>query len=94
LLVYTENGLGDRIVGRFAESPAGPWSALVLLYKCPEMSKDKGLFTYAAKAHPWATSGEEILVSYCVNAWDFGRLFRDAEVYRPKFVRVKLSPSR
>ena len=30
--VYTELGLSDRIVARFAESPEGPWSEAVLLY--------------------------------------------------------------
>jgi hypothetical protein len=93
VLVYTENGLGDRIVGRFAKAPAGPWSAPVLLYRCPEMAADKGVFSYSAKAHPWAGKGE-LLISYCVNAWDFGRLFREEKVYRPRFVRVKLGPIR
>ena len=27
VLVYTQNGLGDRIVGRFSDTPHGPWSA-------------------------------------------------------------------
>jgi hypothetical protein len=94
VLVYTENGLSDRIVGRFANTAAGPWSAPVLLYKCPEMAQDKGVFCYAAKAHPWAAKGEELLISYCVNAWEFARLFRDEKVYRPKFVRVKLGPAK
>jgi hypothetical protein len=91
--VYTENGLGDRIMGRFSGAPDGPWSEPMLLYKCPEMAKDKGVFSYAAKAHPWAATGRELVVSYCVNTWEFARLFRDAEVYRPKFVRVKLGPA-
>jgi hypothetical protein len=90
--VYTENGLSDRIVGRFADSPEGPWSAPVLLYRCPEMAKDAGVFAYAAKAHPWAAAGNELVVSYCVNAWKFGRLFEDEKVYRPRFVRVTLTP--
>jgi hypothetical protein len=90
IAVYTENGLSDRIVGRFANTPEGPWSSPLLLYQCPEMAKDKGVFCYAAKAHPWAASGDELLVSYCVNSWEFARLFRDAKVYRPKFVRVRL----
>jgi len=90
VLVYTENGLGERIVARFARAPDGPISAPVLLYKCPEMAKDKGVFCYSAKAHAWAASGDELIVSYCVNAWDFGRLFRDEKVYRPRFVRVTL----
>ena len=89
VVVYTENGLGDRIVGRFAPAPEGPWSDAVLLYKCPEMAKDKGVFSYAAKAHPWASAENELIVSYCVNAWSFARLFREDQVYRPKFVRVQ-----
>jgi hypothetical protein len=94
VVVYTENGLGDRIVGRFADAPDGPWSAPVLLYKCPEMARDKGVFSYAGKVHPWAATGNELLLSYCVNAWEFARLFRDENVYRPRFVRVKLAPAR
>lgn len=88
--VYTENGLSDRIVGRFADAPEGPWSGPVLLYRCPEAGADKGVFSYAAKAHPWAAAGNELVISYCVNSWDFGRLFQDDRVYRPRFVRVEL----
>ena len=92
--VYTENGLADRILGRFADAPDGPWSAPVLLYRCPEMARDKGVFSYAAKAHPWAINGDELLVSYCVNTWEFARLFQDEKVYRPKFVRIELRPAK
>jgi hypothetical protein len=88
--VYTEGGLSDRIVGRFADAPEGPWSEPVLLYKCPDVRNDKGVFAYAAKAHAWAAGENELVVSYCVNAWEFGRLFSDEKVYRPKFVRVEL----
>jgi hypothetical protein len=94
VLVYTENGLSDRILGRFARTATGPWSDAVLLYRCPEMAKDKGVFCYAAKAHPWAAKDDELLVSYCVNTWEFAGLFRDEKVYRPKFVRVKLGPTK
>lgn len=89
-LVYTLNGLGDRIVGRFSDTPQGPWSAPVLLYKCPEMAADKGVFSYAAKAHAWAAGADELVVSYCANSWDFARLFKEEKVYRPKFVRVRM----
>jgi hypothetical protein len=92
LAVYTENGLGARILGRFSNAPEGPWSDPLLLYTCPEMAKDAGVFTYGAKAHPWAATGNELVLSYCVNTWDFGRLFRNETLYRPKLVRVKLKP--
>lgn len=90
VLVYTLNGLSGRIMGRFADAPRGPWSAPTLLYRSTEMTTDRGLFTYAAKAHPWAAADDELLISYCTNSWDFARLFKDETIYRPKFVRVKL----
>jgi hypothetical protein len=93
-LVYTENGLSDRIVARFAGAPAGPWSAPLELYKCPETGKDKGVFCYAAKAHPWAAGESELIIGYCTNVWEFARLFREAKVYRPQFVRVKLQAAK
>jgi len=92
ILVTTENGLSDRIIGMFSDAPEGPWSAPVLLYTCPEMSKDKSVFSYSAKAHAWAAGENELLISYCVNGWEFARLFKDDDVYRPKFIRVKLRP--
>jgi hypothetical protein len=91
-LVCTENGLGDRMVGRFAESPAGPWSEPVLLYRCPEMRQSKKVFSYAAKAHPHLGGENELVITYCVNAYELGPVLNDATLYWPNFVRVKLKP--
>lgn len=88
-LVYTENGLGDRIVGRFADAPAGPWSEPVLLYRCPEMRGNKKVFCYAAKAHPHLGGDHELMITYCVNAFQLGPVLDDAKLYWPNFVRVK-----
>lgn len=87
-LVYTENGLGERVVGRFAASPEGPWSDPVLLYACPKSAK--GTFTYAAKAHPHLAAGDELVISYVVNAFELGPVINNADLYWPTFVRVKL----
>ncbi len=89
-LVYTENGLSERVVGRFAAAPEGPWSDPVLLYTCPEMKKDKKVFSYAAKAHPHLATGDELVISYVVNAHDLGPVINNAELYWPTFVRVRL----
>ena len=88
--VYTENGIGDRIMARFADAPDGPWSGPSLLYTSPEMKKDKGVFCYSAGAHPWAADGNELVITYCENTWEFAKVFESDQVYRPKFVRVKL----
>ncbi len=89
-LVYTESGLSDRIVGRFAPSPEGPWSEPVLLYTCPEMKTDKKVFSYAAKAHPHLAAGNELVISYVVNAFELGPVINNADLYWPNFVRVVL----
>jgi hypothetical protein len=89
-MVTTENGLSDRIVGRFAPSPTGPWTDPVLLYTCPEMKKDKKLFTYAGKAHPHLAGDNELVISYAVNSGDLGQVINDAELSWPNFVRVQL----
>jgi hypothetical protein len=89
-LVYTENGLSERIVARFATSPEGPWSDPVLLHTCPEMKKDKKVFTYAAKAHPHLATGNELVVSHVVNSFELAPVLNDAELYWPRFVRVGL----
>jgi hypothetical protein len=89
-LVYSENGLSDRIVGRFATSPEGPWSEPVLLYTCPEMKKDKKVFTYAAKAHAHLAGENELVISYAVNSFELAPVMNNADLYWPTFVRVKL----
>ncbi|MFO0806488.1 MAG: DUF4185 domain-containing protein [Gemmataceae bacterium] len=88
-LVYMEHGLGDRIMGRFSADPAGPWSEPVLLYCCPEMKANKKLFSYAAKAHPHLAGDRELVLTYCVNAFELGPVINDATLYWPNFVRVK-----
>jgi hypothetical protein len=93
LAVYTERGLSPRIIGRTADRPWGPWSAPAVLYECPEMSRDKKVFCYAAKAHPALSSGRDLVVSYVVNSFDFWQVAREAKLYWPRFVRVRLAPS-
>lgn len=89
-LVYTEGGLSEHIVARFAPAPEGPWSDEVVLYTCPEMKKDKKVFTYAGKAHPHLASGNELVVSYATNAFELAPVINNADLYWPTFVRVQL----
>ncbi len=88
VIVTTERGLSDRIVGMFATSPEGEWSKPVLLYTCPE--KDKRVFTYAGKAHAHLATGNELVISYAVNSFDLAPVINNAELYWPTFVRVQL----
>ena len=89
--MYTEGGLSARILPRTAASPWGPWSAATVLYQCPEAGWDKRIFCYAAKAHPSLAAGDELVISYVANSFDFWQVAADARLYWPRFIRVPLS---
>ena len=54
----------------------------------PAHLPDSNLFTYNALAHPQFISGEELLVSYCVNSFNPKDLLYNADNYRPVFLRI------
>ena len=83
-------GSPTSIIGRFATSPEGPWSEPVVLYTCPEMKKDRKVFTYAGKAHPHLSTGNDIVITYAVNSYELAPVLNNAELYWPRFVRVTL----
>lgn len=92
ILVYTEGGLSEKILMRFASSPVGPWSAPTTIYRTPEMGWDKTYFCYAAKAHPeLSRQDDELIVSYVCNSNDFWKMAADARIYFPKFLRVRFT---
>ncbi len=90
VLVYTELGISAKILARTAEAPWGPWSEAATVYRCPEAGWDKRIFCYAAKAHPELSGGDELVVSYVANSFDFRQVAADARLYWPRFVRVPL----
>ncbi len=81
--------LSPEVVAYAACDPAGPFEDRTVLYLTPE--QEEGLsFTYNAHAHPQFTEDGELLISYNVNASDIAWVFADADLYRPRFVRVRV----
>jgi hypothetical protein len=89
VLVYTDAGLSDRVLARTAPVPTGPWSAAAVIYRCPEAGRDKNIFCYGAKAHSSIAHGNELIVSYVANSFDFWQVAADATIYLPRFVRLR-----
>jgi hypothetical protein len=90
VLVYTANGLSEKILVRTAPQPWGDWSGPETVFHCPETGWDRNNFCYAAKAHPLlAREPDELIVTYAANAYEFSRLFHDTRLYWPRFVRLK-----
>lgn len=90
VLVYTERGMSPRIQVRTSPTPWGKWSDPVTVYQCPEMSEKKGVFCYAAKAHPSQAGDDALMISYVVNAYSVPQVMADASLYWPRFVRLPL----
>lgn len=90
VLIQSEPLLGRRILARAASRPEGPWSEAKAVYEVNEVAGDKRLMTYAAKGHAALSREGELLVSYVVNSTEFGQIFADAGLYRPRFVGVEV----
>jgi hypothetical protein len=74
---------------RHAMTPHGPWSERIKIYDCPE--KDNSIILYSAKAHQeLARSPGQLIVTYCRNSKDNETHYKNASIYFPQAIRVKL----
>jgi hypothetical protein len=91
VLVYTKDGLSDKIIMRSSPSPSGPWSDPITIFKIPNFSHSRGTFCYAAKAHPELARGDDkMVISYICNNSNLHRLIKDPGTYVPRFIEVQL----
>ena len=89
-------GLGRNICSWESNAPEGPFTNKKLLYTIEDKYKGEYMITYNATAHPEFIKNNELLISYNVNGTctnycgdPFNNRY-DADLYRPKFIRVPL----
>lgn len=89
-ILITQEGepMAKDIYSFYADSPLGPWKNKKLLYTTTEAETNDHLYTYNAMAHPQYDENEMLLVSYCVNSSVGADIWKDASIYRPRFLRV------
>jgi hypothetical protein len=98
LAIYTGTEfLSNEIIMRTSENLEGPWSNPTTIYKVPEMDKknknyDKDTFCYAAKEHKQFSSlfPDKLFITYACNSFEFGKLFNNNEIYRPKTMLIQV----
>ncbi|MFN8133591.1 MAG: hypothetical protein U0R70_18770 [Solirubrobacteraceae bacterium] len=88
VLVNQAPVFGRQIAVAPAADPWGPFDAVTPVYTAP--SPGPGRYAYNATAHPEASSGGRLLVSYNTNSFDPATVRSDADSYRPRFVQVPL----
>ncbi len=87
ILVYQS---GEQVAIKFGESPTGPFAFSETIYHCPEAISDPNILVYNAKAHPHLSKPDELLISYNVNSLSFSDLMTKADIYHPRFIRLRL----
>jgi hypothetical protein len=90
-LVFQLNALGRDVAIQISKSPVGPFGQPLTVWTCPEPDLDPHIFAYNAKAHPHLSQPGELLISYNVNTFDSADHFSNADIYRPRFIRVQIS---
>ena len=90
ILITQEGYLSTEIYSYTSDTPMGPWGNRTLLYVTPVPEGSKTIFTYNALAHPEFTRDGELLISYNMNSSELAEHFRNADIYRPRFIRVPL----
>ncbi|MCS6829399.1 MAG: DUF4185 domain-containing protein [Armatimonadota bacterium] len=91
VMVYSPADLSPEIRLRWADSPVGVWSEPQTVYRCPDVQTGRHVFCYAAKAHPELSAPDELLVTYATNSFETSEVLNNAELYVPRFVRLRFS---
>jgi hypothetical protein len=85
------NAFDNRIYAYHAGSPTGPFRHGQHVYTAPEVGG--GRYSYNARLHlEQNAGGATAVVSYNVNSFDWDAVYRDARLYRPRFINVSLPP--
>jgi hypothetical protein len=89
-------GYGRDIFSWESDHPEGPFTNKKLLYTIEDKYRSEYMITYNATAHPEFIKNNELLISYNVNGActpycedPFANRY-NADLYRPKFIRVPL----
>lgn len=90
VMVNQAGDLSDEIYSFTSETPYGPWENRTMIYKTPIPDTTVNLFTYNALAHPHLIKNGELLVSYNMNSMVLADHFKNADIYRPRFIRIPM----
>lgn len=88
-LVFQKDAMSPIVGLRLGLRPEGPFGPVIPLWECTEVQQ-KNIIVYNAKAHPALSKPGELIVSYNVNAFDFGNeIVKQPNLYRPRFIRLQ-----
>lgn len=86
-LITHEPYFSRRIQIMQSTAPEGPWTNRRTIYCTPENTDQ--IFTYNSFVHPELSTDGALRISYNINSFNFNDLFNNADLYRPKFIRIE-----
>ncbi len=90
VMIMQEGDLSTDIYSFTSKTPYGPWENKQFLYRTPLPDSCAKCFTYNALAHPQFTENNMLLVSYNTNSMEMDDHYKNALIYRPRFIRVPI----
>ena len=75
---------------RVGEAPEGPFGPRINIFRTEEPQADPEIYTYNAKIHPSLSTTDELLLTYNVNTTNWSKNIRNADIYRPRFLRLRI----
>jgi len=78
----------SRIYSYMSDFIEGPWNKKTMIYDTPILFDNA--YTYGAFPHPQFNADGKLLISYNSNG-NSADIFKNVEVYRPRFIRVPFS---
>jgi hypothetical protein len=91
--VMVSLGIGKDLYLRIGDGPAGPFGAKLNFAVAPERDTAAKIYTYNAKAHPSLSANGDWLVSYNVNTSDWDTNLAKADIYHPRFLKLRFDPA-
>ena len=84
-------GFSKEICSFESNNPFSEWDNKKVIYITPIEPDSKDIFTYNAVAHPQFINEKGLLISYNTNSFELEDHYRDAGIYRPRFIRIPIS---
>lgn len=90
VMIMQGDSLSKKVYSYTAQNPEGPWENSTVIYETPIVKNCESCWTYNALAHPQFMKDEMLLVSYNTNSMELQDHYENADIYKPRFIRVPM----
>ncbi len=90
VMIMQGDSLSQKIYSYTSIKPEGPWGNRRIIYETPIVENCESCWTYNALGHPQFMKDGMLLVSYNTNSMELQDHYDNADIYKPRFIRVPM----